>query len=171
MIFIKKLANTLERLYMIIINNYEGSSIDIIEIDNLTNTAHLKLRDENSKASHYYNFTARNEKAKTGKIIIENINNSMYYSKDTSQPFIKKQNKWEKISSSNYKVLEDKIEFYVEPNSEQEISLVPRYTTEDLKKFCERKNIKYEKTTKAPNCWNYGTRHNEQIKKIYKSIN
>lgn len=132
---------------MIIINNYEGSSIDIIKIDNITNTAHLGLKDENGKASHYYNFIARNEKEKKGKIIIENINNSMYYSKDMSQPFIKKQNKWEKISSSNYKVLEDKIEFYIEPNSEQEISLVPRYTIEDLKKFCEIKNIKYEKNT------------------------
>ena len=58
---------------MKIINNYDGSSIDIINEDLRKNEAVLSLRKEKDSYSHYYNFRVENDLNKVGTVFIKNI--------------------------------------------------------------------------------------------------
>lgn len=131
---------------MKIINNYDGSSIDIEQISSDTNTAYLRLVEENGKACHYYNFIADNSSSQEGFAYIKNLNESMYYSKNSFSPFINKNGDWEKLDSSKYELNDSEIKFLIEPNSKVEISLVPRYTCDDLIDFCNSHSIKYNES-------------------------
>lgn len=127
---------------MRIITNYQGSSIEIINNDEELNKAELSLKKENGKYSHYYNFRVENEKKEKGSILIQNINNSAYYSNNSVYlPYIKKTElQWQRIDEKKVSIMEDKIEIEIEPEEKMEISLLPRYTTQDLKEFIN--NIK-----------------------------
>ena len=57
---------------MKIINNYDGSSIDIIENDKTNNIVYLSLKD-NNKYNHYFNFKVDNSNNKEGTIIIKDF--------------------------------------------------------------------------------------------------
>lgn len=132
---------------MKIINNYNGSSIDIDKIDNSSNTAYLKLKSENGNACHYYNFIAENENDFEGKVYIENNNKSIYYSKDSFAPFVNGKNRWEKLTKENYQLTETSIKFIIPPYSKMELSLAPRYITEHLIDFCNLNHLQYENDT------------------------
>ena len=129
---------------MKITTNYDGSSIEIINNNEELNIVELSLKKENKKYSHYYNFKVENEKKEKGTIIIKNIDNSPYYSNETVYlPYIKKpQSEWEKIDSKTVSILKDRLEIKIEPEENMEISLVPRYTHNELNEFI--KTIKSE---------------------------
>lgn len=73
---------------MKILSNYDGGSIDIEKIDNKSNTAYLKLKNENGKVSHYYNFVVLNEATSQGVVYISNFNHSMYHTENTFAPYV-----------------------------------------------------------------------------------
>ncbi|MBQ3145175.1 MAG: hypothetical protein IJB90_01095 [Clostridia bacterium] len=122
---------------MKITTNYDGSSIEIINNNKELNIVELSLKKENKKYSHYYNFKVENEKKEKGTILIKNIDSSPYYSKESVYlPYIKKpQSEWKKIASKTVSILKDRLEIKIEPEESMEISLVPRYTQNELNEF------------------------------------
>ena len=57
--------------------NYDGASIDILEIDDLNNSIVLSPKMENGKYSNYFNFKIINNNLE-GKIYLKNLNKLMY---------------------------------------------------------------------------------------------
>lgn len=119
---------------MNIIKDYDGASIEIIKNDIEKNKIYLSLKEENGKYSYYYNFIIENPASTKGMIYIKNISNSQYYKKDEiNAPYIKI-NEWEKAKHFYINEKEELV-INIEPNSTQEIALVPRYIEKDLKEF------------------------------------
>ena len=114
---------------MEIINDYEGSSIEIIEIKE--NKCILSLEKENGKYSYYFNFKIITKDSNV-EIIIKNIDNSQY-SNSKRTVFIKECDKWKKCNS--FKVDQEGLHINVDKNKNIEISSSPRYVLEDLEKF------------------------------------
>lgn len=136
---------------MLIKNNYDGASIEIIKYDDNKNEAYLSLKKEGDLYSYYYNFYLKNTN-KVGFIYITNLKNTLYYVKGKNPvPYIKENdNGWKKLDNSQIKIIdENNICIEIEPNVEGEISLFPRYNESDLEKFLEKiSNNKYVKIQK-----------------------
>lgn len=132
---------------MRIVSDYDGASIKVDRIDYSNNSAYLSLVEENKNASHYYNFIAINESPNTGKVIIANLNQSAYYSKNNFSPYQRLGDTWSKMDKSSYSIEGSNIVFFVPGNSAKEISLLPRYIKKDLINFCKSNNIAYKDTT------------------------
>lgn len=133
---------------MKITHNYPGASIKVIKNNEKTNTIYLSLKEEANSYSHYYNFTIENELPKEGTIYLQNIKKSPYYhEKIKPVPYIKT-TKWQPLK--NYSLADNgDLIIKIPSNSTQEISLVPRYTHQDLKEFLKKNpsphtTIKYE---------------------------
>lgn len=123
---------------MKIIANYDGSSIDILNNNQEANSIELSLKKENGKYSQYYNFIVENNESKEGSIFIHNIKLSKYYDKDSIYlPYFKTNQKWERIKKEQFNVSGDMLQIRIAPMQKGEISLVPRYTQEDLNKFIQ----------------------------------
>lgn len=132
---------------MKVLNNYDGSSINIEKIDQSSNRAYLKLKDENGKACHYYNFIVENDADIDGTVYILNNNKSIYYSKNSFTPFVYENEKWKKLTKDKYEVTESFIRFIISPKSKIELSLAPRYTEVDLIDYCTSNGLKYKNET------------------------
>ena len=126
---------------MNIINNYEGASIDILTKNEKNNTIYLSLKEEKDKFSHYYNFVVENNEEKDGEIHIKNISSSQYYKKGTiDAPYIKT-DYWRKLEKEEFYINEkEELVIKIKTKVKAEISLVPRYVEENLKKFIEKTN-------------------------------
>lgn len=134
---------------MNILCNYEGASIKIIQNDIENNILYLSLKEENGQFSHYYNFIIENLGEKEGIIYIKNMQYSPYYSKDIKNiPYIKT-NEWKRLEDFHVNE-ENELVMNVRPNTEQEISLVPRYVQKDLKQFIEKENNENIKLSYEP---------------------
>lgn len=121
---------------MKIISNYDGSSIDILSYDDNTNSIQLSLKKEKDDYGQYYNFIAENTKNIKGTIFIKNIRLSKYYEKNSIYlPYQRFSSNWKKINSDQFSVTDDTIKIIINPNEKVEISLVPRYTQENLDEF------------------------------------
>ncbi len=131
---------------MNILNNYEGAAIKVLKNDIDNNIMYLSLNEENGKYSHYYNFIVDNQEERKAIIYIKNIQNSPYYRKDVQNiPYIKEK-EWKRLKDF-YINEENELVINIKPKTKQEISLVPRYIQEDLKKFIKKENnenIKYK---------------------------
>ncbi len=131
---------------MKIINNYEGSSIDVISIKD--NIANLSLRKEAGQYEHYYNFKVINDSTKTAFIYLENIEKTPYFRNEVQRPYINKAGVWQLIDNKHFTYENGKIMITIEPQKEIEISLYPRYTVSDLDKYLstlpKNKNLKIE---------------------------
>lgn len=124
---------------MKIITDYDGSSIEIKSYNKETNSVELSLRKENGGYSQYYNFFVENEEDKEGIIHIHNIKLSKYYEKDSIYlPYFKVKDKWERINKEQFEAKESELIIKIKPMQKGEISLVPRYTQNDLDKFTEK---------------------------------
>lgn len=133
---------------MKITHNYPGASIKVIKNNEKENTIYLSLKEEANSYSHYYNFTIENSKQNEGTIYLQNIKKSPYYHEKIKQVPYTKTTKWQPLK--NYSIDENG-DFIIKipTNSTQEISLVPRYTFQDLKEFIKKNHshnttIKYE---------------------------
>lgn len=124
---------------MNILYDYEGASIKVLKNDTDNNVLYLSLKEENGKFSHYYNFVIENQEEINGMIYIKNIQNSPYYRKNVKNiPYIKDK-EWNRLK--DYCINnENEIVISIKPKTKQEISLVPRYIQENLKKFIEKEN-------------------------------
>lgn len=123
---------------MRIISNYEGSSINLLSYNDENNSAFLSLKEENDGYSQYYNFIADNKTINVGKIFIKNIDFSKYYNESfVYLPYERRASNWERISSNMLTVRNDTLEIIVPPNEITEVSLVPRYTQNELNQFVE----------------------------------
>lgn len=133
---------------MKIINNYPGASIKVVKDNKKENIVYLSLKEEDNSYSHYYNFIAENDLTKEGAIYIQNIKKSAYYREKIKQvPYIKT-TKWQRLDNYSVDANGDYI-IKVPAKSTQEISLVPRYTLENLKDFLKKNHspnatIKYD---------------------------
>lgn len=124
---------------MKIITDYDGSSIEVESYNKETNNIELSLRRENGEYSQYYNFFVENKEDKEGIIHIHNIKLSKYYEKDSIYlPYFKVNDKWERISKEQFEVKDNELIIKIKPLQNGEISLVPRYTQNDLDKFTEK---------------------------------
>lgn len=125
---------------MKIINNYDGSSIDIINEDLRKNEAVLSLRKEKDSYSHYYNFRVENDLNKVGTVFIKNITKSAYYCPDQEHaPYIKETDKeWKRLDSEEWKIANDTLKINIQPHKVEEISLSPRYTKNELDEFISK---------------------------------
>lgn len=125
---------------MKIINNYDGSSIDIINEDLRKNEAVLSLRKEKDSYSHYYNFRVENDLNKVGTVFIKNITKSSYYCPDQEHaPYIKETDKeWKRLDSEEWKIANDTLKINIQPHKVEEISLSPRYTKNELDEFISK---------------------------------
>lgn len=132
---------------MKIVNDYNGSSINIDKIDFSNNKAYLSLVEENNKASHYFNFLAINESDMPGTAVITNFNKSAYYSSNSFSPYKNINHTWIRMNDSEYTIEDNSITFSISANSTIEISLVPRYTENDLINFCKKSNIVFSDST------------------------
>ena len=128
---------------MKIINNYDGSSIDIINEDLRKNEAVLSLRKEKDSYSHYYNFRVENDLNKVGTVFIKNITKSAYYCPDQEHaPYIKETDKeWKRLDSEEWKIANDTLKINIQPHKVEEISLSPRYTKNELDEFMSKIKI------------------------------
>lgn len=120
---------------MKIINNYDGSSIDIIENDKTNNIVYLSLKD-NNKYNHYFNFKVDNSNNKEGTIIIKDFTNSFYYNKKNKYvPYIIKDDKIIKFKEEKVKIVDNDYIINIDVDFVGEISLYPRYVKKDLEHF------------------------------------
>lgn len=132
-----KLKNKV-REKMNIINDYEGASIDIIKNDKNKNKVYLSLKKEKDKYSYYYNFVIENEEKTEGEVRIDKISSSQYYTKGrVITPYIK-ENTWQRLNKEKFYIDGDELVIKIAPNTKQEISLVPRYTQDNLEKFIKK---------------------------------
>lgn len=125
---------------MKIINNYDGSSIDIIDNDLENNRVVLSVKKENNEYSNYFNFIVENINKK-GKIIIKNIDKVKY--KSNIIPLYKITNgTYEKLSDDKINIKDDKYIIEIEKNEKIEISSYPRYTQDNLDNYIKKINNK-----------------------------
>ena len=124
---------------MEIFNNYAGSAIEIIDTNLKDNTAKLSLKKEKDHYGFYYNFKVKNDSEKEGIVYIDNIKKSAYYNPNVViLPYVREQDgNWVKMPQERYIIEGDRIKLIVPPKSSMEISLVPRYTKDNLKKFID----------------------------------
>ena len=131
---------------MKIINNYNGSSIDIINNDEMKNEVFLSLKKENNDYSNYFNFIVENND-KEGKIYIENIDKIKYKSKFSIPLYKKGNNDYKVIPEDKITIEDDKYIINIDKNEKIEISSYPKYTQENLDIFLnniKNKDIKIE---------------------------
>lgn len=140
---------------MKLISNYEGSSIEFISYDEKTNSVQLSLRLENDDFNPYYNFIVDNKNGDLAKVFINNIDFSKYYNKNYIYlPYKKVYKTWERISTEDLSAKNDTLGITIHPNEVAEISLIPRYTRQDLTNFVKTImeydfiNIKHDILTK-----------------------
>lgn len=126
-------------------NKYEGSSIDIIEINDINNLAKLSPKKENNQYSNYYNFVVTNDKNKEGKVYIRNLNHLLVSNnKNNIQlPKYKNQkNEYEEIEKNRINIVNDELIINIKEKETLEISSYPKYTMDDLMKFINNKKEK-----------------------------
>lgn len=122
---------------MKIINNYDGSSINIINNDKVNNTVYLTFKN-NNKFNHYYNFKVDNTNSKEGTIIIKDFTNSFYYNKKNKYiPYLIKGDKIIKFNEDKVKIVDNDYIINIDVDFVGEISLYPRYVKKDLQQFID----------------------------------
>ena len=122
---------------MKIVNNYDGSSIEILKNEEEKNIVILSPIKENSKFSNYYNFIIKNDKNEKGIVILKNLN-GLSYEKSINEliPLFKnKKGLYEKINEKRINIQDNNLEIEILENEEIEISSYPRYTQYNLDKF------------------------------------
>ena len=122
---------------MKIVNNYDGSSIEILKNEEEKNIVILSPIKENSKFSNYYNFIIKNDKNEKGIVILKNLN-GLSYEKSINEliPLFKnKKGLYEKINEKRINIHDNNLEIEILENEEIEISSYPRYTQYNLDKF------------------------------------
>lgn len=135
---------------MKIVYDYEGASIKLLKNDKENNIIYLSLREEKDKFSHYYNFIIDNDEIRNGEIHIKNINCSQYYNKNVlNNPYIKIDN-WKRLEKEEFYIDNNELIIKIKPQIKAEISLVPRYIEEDLKKFIKKISNPELKVTYEP---------------------
>lgn len=130
---------------MIIDNNYDGASIDVLKKDDINNYAVLSPKKEKDKYSNYFNFKVLNTKNIEGKIHIKNLNKLMYKNQ-MPNIYFKKNNEYELIDKERITVKENEITIKIHKNETIEITSYPRYILNDFNDFISKidnKNIYY----------------------------
>ena len=127
---------------MKIIDNYESSSIEVIENKDQKIIVSPKL--EKDGYSNYYNFIVSNLLDKDGILIIRNLNKMKYIPNEYNLLYRDKDGNYKKIDKSRIKKNRDDIEIKILKNEELEISSYPRYTYSDLEIYLKDNNIEYE---------------------------
>lgn len=130
---------------MIIDNNYDGASIDILKKDDINNYVVLSPKKEKDKYSNYFNFKVSNTRKIEGKIHIKNLNKLMYKNQ-IPNIYFKKNNEYELIDDERITVKENGITIKIYKNETIEITSYPRYVLNDLNNFISKidsKNIHF----------------------------
>ena len=123
--------------------NYDGSSIDILEKDDVNNTLILSPKMENGVFSNYFNFKINNNSTEIGTIYVRNLNKLLFDS--SIIPFVRKDTEpFQHIDKSKIDYTTEGMKIKIDVNEKLEISSYPRYVEEDLNSFLEsikNKNI------------------------------
>ena len=119
---------------MQIINNYPGSAVEILNVDNANNIAYLSLKKEHNSYSHYYNFKVINDDKK-GEIHLANVGFSPYVKDQPTVPYLRKDNHWSVFPSADFSYKNGEVVLNVAPYANYEISLYPSYTKKDLREL------------------------------------
>ena len=126
---------------MKIINNYEGSSIDIIS--NSDNKIIVSPKSEKDGYSNYYNFIVSNLCNKDGILVIKNLNKMKYIPSEYNLLYRDRHDNYVSLDKSRISINKNNVEIKIQKNEELEISSYPRYTTSDLESFLKNNNISY----------------------------
>jgi len=132
-----------------IVHDYPGSSINVIEIKNQKIV--LELKKEKNHARQYFNFQLVDVKKKCNIIITNASKTQFAKGYENYLPFYKTNGNWERFDEKNVIYDGEALNLTISKNDHIEISLVPRYTMEDLLKFTNSldKNKFFMSTTKT----------------------
>ena len=125
---------------MKILTGYDGSSIQILDNNEESNTVTVSPKEENGTYSNYYNFKVKNGTSRIGTLYIKNLNKTLY-NQDSIPYYSEGESNYKRISDDRIIKLSDGIQILVNVDEEFEVSSYPRYVEENLDKFiCNNKS-------------------------------